>query len=78
MEEEQVEQQQVEQQQVEQQQVEQQQVEVEQVEQQQVNLTEAEIVQVLKTRFHDFEKVVGRKMTYAEERDYGEARDICG
>ena len=66
----------MEQQQVEQQQVEQQQVEQQQVEQ--VNLTEAEIIQVLKTRFHDFEKVVGRKMTYAEERDYGEARDICG
>jgi hypothetical protein len=43
-----------------------------------ITLTEAEIIQVLKTRFHDFEKVVGRKMTYAEERDYGEARDICG
>jgi hypothetical protein len=43
-----------------------------------ITLTEAEIIQVLKTRFHDFEKVVGRKMTYAEEREYGEARDIRG
>jgi hypothetical protein len=41
-------------------------------------LTEQEIIQILQTKFHQFEELVGRKMTYAEEKTYGEARDIRG
>lgn len=41
-------------------------------------LTEQEIIEILKTKFHKFEQLVGRKMTYAEEKTYGEARDMCG
>jgi hypothetical protein len=41
-------------------------------------LSEEDIIDILKSKYHDFERLVGRKMTYAEERDYGEARDTCG
>ena len=50
---------------------------IEEVVQNKDTLTQEEIKYILKYNFHNFEKLVGRKMTYAEERDHGEMKNLC-